>query len=142
MNLDEIMESAILIAYEIKDPNFKNLVDYVLTRIPDSDFEDSPSFSIYEAPSKWVAHVDEDNVYFDVEKAIKKSEGNKEVLIGFIAHELAHAILQHATKKEREAFEHEYEADNLGVEWGFENEIKAFRQNFGPPTVEDSQETK
>jgi len=139
MDMERMRKVATLLNYEIKDLNFKRLVDHVLQRIPDRYEEGFLSFSIYQRYSKWGAHVYDNNVYFDVKKLEEKSGGDEDVKIGFIAHELAHVFLNHTSSQNqgRLTLKHEDEADEFASMWGFAKEIKAFRQKIGPPAVEE-----
>lgn len=132
------METAVLLDYEINDSNFKKLVDRVLRRVPDRYEDEFPTFSIYQVRSKLGAYVDGDNVVFDVNELDELSDGDDDVKIGIIAHELAHKFLNHVTFQNlgsRVELKLEDEADKLASNWGFAKEVEAFRRKLGPPTV-------
>ena len=138
MDLERLRKFVIL-EYEIKDAGFKRLIDYVLERIPDVHEEDFPSFSIYEGHAIEGAHVTEDSVIFDVDKLKNElSDGDEDVMVGIIAHELAHVFLKHGSVPDmvERGLEYEDEADRLASNWGFAKEVTAFRHKLGPPTLE------
>ena len=125
-----------LLDYEINDSNLKKLIDYVLKMIPDEYEENFPSFSIYEGIAKEGANVTEDLIIFDVGRLNELSDDDEDVKIGVIAHELAHVFCRHATAPDigKRGLEHEDEADKLASDWGFANEVVAFRRKLGPAT--------
>jgi hypothetical protein len=129
--------SDFLIENEIQDPSFRRLFEDVLARIPDSYAEDFPCFSVYEGFALEGASVIDEIIYFDVSRLTKASGGDQGVLIGIIAHELAHIFLGHSSMIERnpmEGLKLEGEADSLAAEWGFAEEVETFRQKLGPPS--------
>jgi len=132
MNLKTLKEITVIINYEVNDAHFKKQIDQVLTRIPQSYTWEFPSFSIYQNYAKGT-FVDEDGVYFDVDEIYAKTSGNSDAILGVIAHELAHVFLMHAVEyTQNDGLKAEDEADALASRWGFSEEIKIFRQKFGP----------
>ena len=127
MDIERLKEQAILLDYEVEDDVLKSYIDEVLTRIPSSYIEDFPSFNIYNGSSVVAAHVYKDSITFDIAKLYKSSEGIKEVIIGVIAHEIAHVFREHGFKaSQKDALSFEDDADQLASEWGFEEEIQLF----------------
>jgi hypothetical protein len=79
-------------------------------------------------------------VYFDVDEIYARSSGNSDAISGIIAHELAHVFLRHAVIQhtQNDGLKAEDEADTLASRWGFSEEIKIFRQKFGPAYLRDA----
>jgi hypothetical protein len=140
MDTAKLEELATLVENGINDPNFKRLIEHVLTRIPDNYMDEFPSFSVYEGPAREGAQVMDDDValvIFDIPRLTQLTGGDEAVLIGVIAHELAHVFRKdYVTIKEdlTDRLKLEDETDKLAVMWGFRTEVEAFRKKMGPPT--------
>ena len=127
MDIDNDLEPLTVYSYYVS-PAMDELVKDVLKLIPESYTEDFPSFSIYESPSKWGAHVDEENIHLDPDLLNEP----RDIAIGTIAHEFAHVFLGHVGPG---SLQNEYVADTLAEKWGFKKQIKAMRKRYGPPTA-------
>jgi len=135
MDIERLKEREILLDYEIEDKVLKSYINEVLTRIHPSYIRYFPFFNIYSGSSVEAADVYEDSITFDIAKLYKSSEGIKEVIIGVIAHEIAHVYKKHSSKaSQKDALRFEDEADQLASEWGFEQEIQLFREKLGHAT--------
>lgn len=142
MELSRLLDQSNIIGeYKIKDSDFRALIDKVLERIPESYEDEFPTFCMYEGPVSYGAYVEEVgelfHVTFDVATLESESGGKDDVKIGVIAHELAHVFLEHPMNPDDAGgLDNEDEADDLASEWGFKDEIIAFRQKLGAATVE------
>ncbi|GJQ58599.1 MAG: hypothetical protein D8M57_08970 [Candidatus Scalindua sp. AMX11] len=140
MDLDRLINEEYIIDYEVKDPKLRELINYVLRKIPDEEREDFPMFSLYQtdttdAEYAFIIPGDVVQVFFNVDMLEDGSCGNDDVKIGVIAHELAHVYLKHPhTSSGRKGLKNEEEADSLASHWGFGKEVKASRRKLGPPT--------
>lgn len=138
MDLERLRDISILAEYKITDSNLKKLIDYVLVKIP-AEYEDEfPLLIIVEGYTKHGAFVDEGYVKFDAVSLDELSDGDDSIKIGIIAHELAHAFLEHpiAPDDGKGGLKYEDEADKLASDWGFKEEVDALRQKL-PAQVED-----
>jgi len=126
MEINSELEPLTVYSYHVS-PAMDDLVKHVLKLIPENYTEDFPSFSVCESPSKWGAHVDEENINLDPHLLNEP----KDVAIGTIAHEFAHLFLGHVAPG---SLQNEYEADTLAENWGFKKQIKAMRKRYGPPS--------
>ena len=131
MNIDRKLEPLTVYQYMVSAA-MDSLVRHVLAVIPDSYAEEFPSFSVFEAPSPWGAHVEEGGegegtIYCDSSLLRLSSD----VTIGTLAHEFAHLFLRHHGLG---GLREDWEADALASKWGFTEQIKAMRQHIGPPT--------
>ena len=126
--------------FRIENPRFRSQIVRVLERIPDRWAEDFPDFSVYPG-SPFTAHVEADNIFFDIDRIFRMAGDDEDAIIGLIAHELAHKFLDHATRPDdgHGGLAHENEADDRASEWGFSEEIKAFRRTYGPATRDPRQ---
>ena len=132
MNINSELEPLTVYSYKIQSKKLDSLIRYVLSLIPDGNLEEFPSFSVFEAYSKWGAHYKpggkgDGTIYCD---PILASE-SMDVAIGTLAHEFSHLFLRHPDKG---GLEDEEQADILASTWGFKKEIRALRKNLGPPT--------
>jgi len=117
----------------IRDNNLKRLVKKVLKRIPEKLPPIYVFISKYDAKDKTDGEVDENN---DVLLDPKILINGEDYVIGVIAHEFAHAYLQHGLlgrsfeDKNRGNVFAEMDADLLACKWGFEKEIRIVRGDF------------
>jgi hypothetical protein len=115
--------------FRVQDPSFRRLVESVMEKIPDADAKEFPPFRVEEGylHGDCLGHGSE-NVTLNLAEmeAEKLSDPAKK---GVIAHEFAHVFLQHldASWDPNVIDEYENEADSKAVEWGFEEEISAMR---------------
>jgi len=137
MDIVKLMRNGILGDYKIKDPQFKEYIDHVLTKIPESYEEDFPDFSIYEGSVRWGAMVADSSVTFDVYRIKQLCDDSESALIGLIAHEFAHVFCEHGKADHKVGLEVEDEADNLACKWGFKKEIEDFRNKI-KPNIDDT----
>ena len=127
MQLDQ-WNSQGLFRFEVGDSAFRQLIETVLTSIPDRDGKTFLPFAILQGDSNgtW-AHVDTDIIIFDVDEMNRLSLDD-DVKTGVIAHELAHFSLGHIdAQDDEEASALEDEADNKTGEWGFERQVHRMR---------------
>lgn len=131
MNIDDELEPLTVYNYDVSS-GMDSLVKYVLRVIPDDYAEQFPSFSVFEAYSPWHAHVEEGGKIFCDSSLLNIA---KDIAIGTLAHEFAHLFLGHPVSG---GLEDEYKADELACQWGFQKEVAAMREQFGPPTLKCS----
>lgn len=140
MDLDRLIKKEIITDYKVKDLKLRELINYVLQKIPDEYEKDFPIFSLYQTDitdteCAFVIPGEVDQVFFNIEMLEDSSCGNDDVKIGVIAHELAHVYLKHLhSSSVRKGLKNEEEADSLASNWGFAKEIKASRKKLGLPT--------
>ena len=114
--------------WEIHDPRLEALVNEVLSAIPEEYEDDFPVFDLRQGLSPWAAHVEPDgSVTLDPAKLFVDAH---DVIIGTIAHELAHVFLRHRAVGGHQN-EQELEADDLAIKWGFESEVSAMIRAYG-----------
>ena len=132
MDIDAEFEPLTVFSYKVS-PDMDTLIKHVLKAIPNKYAEEFPSFSVFEAKSRWGAQVeresieDEGKIFFDP-KVLKMP---KDVAIGLIAHEFAHLFLGHdggGGLKDEDA------ADAFAIQWGFAKEVKSMRKKLGSAT--------
>lgn len=145
MDLERLKIFGPLIDFEIKNPRLRKLVEHVLKRIPDECEAEFPPMNIYEFHSKdcygGMVGTSEGEIfiYINVEKLNNECPDDDAPIIGVIAHEFAHAFLDHGLESQeiliRGGVEHprsyELQADVLATKWGFGREVKAVRKKFG-----------
>ena len=126
MNINGELEPLTVYNYDVSS-GIDSLVKYVLRVIPDDYAEQFPSFSVFETYSPRQAYVEDGKIFCD------SSLLNiaKDIAIGTLAHEFAHLFLGHPVSG---GLEDEYKADELACQWGFQKEIAAMREWFGPPS--------
>ncbi len=132
MEIDDELEPLTVYSYEVSSPPLDVLIRHVLKTIPDSYADEFPSFSVFEAHSAWDAHVDEENIICDS----RLLDMPRAIAIGTLAHEFAHLFLRHPVAG---GLQDEDDADELARQWGFTQEVRAMRQEYGPPTEERKQ---
>ncbi len=134
MDLKKIVDDhSIVLDFTVEDVRFKRLILDVLSRIPDKYEDEFPSFSIYEGDSSFGAHVNDFAITFDPEKLVDMSDNEEIVLVGIIAHEIAHIFCGHEGSTGDLSEDHE--ADDVARSWGFESEVNAMREKLGPATM-------
>ena len=127
MDLNAELEPLTVYSYKVS-PAMDSLVRHVLKTIPDCYTEEFPSFSVFETYNRFGAHCEpEGNIFCDPSLLNLP----RDVATGTLAHEFAHLFLRHTGEG---GLHDEHEADALACRWGFEKEIEALREHFGPPT--------
>ena len=94
MDVNDELEPLTVYSYDVS-PAMDSLIRNVLGIIPKSYAEDFPSFSVFESPSPWGAHVEESGELFCDPKLLEMST---DIATGILAHEFAHIFLGHSGK--------------------------------------------
>ena len=128
--LEEVFEYV-----EIQSPHLKNqLLEIIHVISKTENLEELYFGPVIEgsAYSGEAGEVTEDGIiYLDYKKLSTYEDSVSQAII---AHELAHSFLKHY-ETIPEGLEHEIEADEKAIEWGFA--IGKFRNIYGEPTISD-----
>ena len=138
MDYSDLWNHGVLGEYDVGDPTFINLINYVLEKIPDEFEEDFPTFCMYERKLEWCAYLDgENNILLDVEEIKLQSKNTDNIIIGIIAEILALLFIKAKIPNLRLVSVESLrtQAAQLASEWGFSDELEEYHKVLGSVTA-------